>query len=255
MIAASVVEQAVVLARRGFQVLPVQESKVPATKHGFKDATSDPEEAADLVRRCRAPLIAVVTGAASGVDLLDLDARHGATAWWLANRHRIPPTRTHRSRSGGLHLFFRHSPGVRNTASRIAPGIDTRGTGGFAIWWPAAGFPVLSDAPLAEWPDWLLEALKPPPVPRDAAPLRVPDDRVLAGLVRCVVGATEGQRNRVAFWAGCRAGEAVRSGFISEAYAVALVTEAAQRAGLPEVEARRTALSGVAAGREGAANG
>jgi hypothetical protein len=254
MIAPTVADLAADLARTGHAVFPVRTDKTPATPHGFKDAVANPEAARDLFRRCPAPLIGVATGETSGFDLLDLDARHGATAWWLENRHRIPATRTHRSRSGSLHLLFQHSPGVRNSESRIGPGVDTRGDGGFAIWWPAAGLPVLSDVPLAPWPAWLLEALQSRPLPRDPGPLRVPDDRALAGLVRIVATASDGQRNRLTYWAACRAGEGVATGILSEATAIALIAEAGKRAGLPPLEALRTAQSGVAAGRGGAAH-
>jgi hypothetical protein len=80
-------------------------------------------------------------------------------------RNQLPDTRTHRTRSGGLHLFFRHAPGLRNSASRLAPGCDVRADGGYVIWWPAAGLPVLSAAPAALWPDQLLRQLQAAPQP------------------------------------------------------------------------------------------
>src|SRR5271168_3008733 len=87
-----------------------------------------------LWRRYPAPLVGVSTGEPSGIDALDLDAKHPEAAqWWTANRHRLPTTRT---RSGGLHLIFRHQPGVRCWIGRPVPGVDGRGDGGFAIWWP-----------------------------------------------------------------------------------------------------------------------
>jgi hypothetical protein len=95
----------------------------------------------------------VSTGFVSGVDVLDIDAKHiEARQWWGTHRDRIPATRVHRTRSGGLHLLFRHAPYVGCSVGRIALGIDVRGDGGYAIWWPTAGFPVLQDAPLATWP-------------------------------------------------------------------------------------------------------
>ena len=33
----------------------------------------------------------------------------------------------------GFHYYFLWRPGVRNSASRIAPGIDTRGAGGYVV--------------------------------------------------------------------------------------------------------------------------
>src|SRR5262249_43505748 len=109
-------------------------------------------------------LIGVATGEVSGVDVFDIDREHPEAAeWWKGNRHRVPRTRVHRTKSGGLHLVFRHAPGLRCWAARPVVGIDGRGDGGYAIWWPAAGLPVLRDEQPTPWPAWLLDAVKPAP--------------------------------------------------------------------------------------------
>ena len=102
----------------------------------------------------RWPLVGVPTGAANGFDALDIDL--GALGWRDQNRNRFPMTQVHTTRSGGWHYLFRHSEGLRNSAGRIAPGVDVRADGGFVIWWPAAGL-LCEAAELAEWPEWLLE--------------------------------------------------------------------------------------------------
>ena len=65
----------------------------------------------------------------------------------------VTPTRPHRTRSGGLHLIFGHYDGLKCSAGKIARGVDVRADGGYILWWPAAGLPMLSDAPIAPWPD------------------------------------------------------------------------------------------------------
>jgi hypothetical protein len=50
------------------------------------------------------------------------------------NRKRLPETRTHRTRSGGLQLLFRCTPRLRCTARRIAPGVYKRCDGGHLNW-------------------------------------------------------------------------------------------------------------------------
>jgi hypothetical protein len=164
----------------------------------------------------------------------------------------LPSTRVHRSRSGGLHLLFQYQAEVRCSAGRIAAGVDVRATGGYIIWWPAAGFPVLSDAPCAPWPEWVRILLRPSRQAVARGKVVVPDDVMLTSLVRLVAAARPGERNNLTFWAACRAGEMAASGMLRAEIAAAVIAEAATRAGLPFTEAERTAWSGVrATGRIG----
>jgi hypothetical protein len=138
---------------------------------------------------------------------------------------------------------------LRSTVSKIAPGVDTRGDGGYVVCWPAAGLPVLDDTPPAPWPAWLLNELRSVPSIAAREPtVVIADDRALARLICSVARAREGQRNRLAFWAACRAGEMARSGLIGFATAEAVIAAAAMRAGLSRREAERIARSGVHAG-------
>ena len=244
-----IIPAALKLAARGYPVFPcVTETKAPATPKGFKDASTDVETIKQLWRNHPGGLIGVPTGQVVGLDVLDLDCKHQtARDWWRQHRHRIPRTRVHRTRSGGVHLFLQHNDFIRCTAGKIRLGVDTRADGGYIIWWPSAGLPVLSDAPPAPWPDWLLEEFR--PKPRASSP---PGSAIvsrgtgwLRGLVRIVVRAAEGQRNSVLFWAACRGGEAVRDGRAAEDFVVDVLSEAAGRAGLSQSEARRTIQSGM----------
>jgi hypothetical protein len=187
-----------------------------------------------------------------GLDVLDLDfGRHQeARNWWRENRQRVPRTRVHRTLSGGLHLLFQHDDLVHCTAGKIRLGVDTRGNGGYIIWWPAADQPVLSAAPPAPWPDWLLAEFRPKlkPQPRSRSVVRAPNNHLLAKLVQMVAGAREGERNSLTFWCACRAGEMVAAGVLSATTAIAVIAEAATRSGLPRTEAERTARSGVVTG-------
>jgi hypothetical protein len=242
---AKALDGALILASEGRHCFPCARTKRPTSPHGFLDASSDLVELRKLWTRHPGPLVGIRTGKISGVDLLDLDRKHRQAAeWWKAHRDILPATRVHRTRSGGLHLFFQHAPGMRCSAAKIMPGVDVRGDGGYVIWWPIAGLPVLRDAPLAPWPEWLrAQLLSPlrPVVPR----ITVPDGLVLAGLIRLVAGAPDGERNNLAYWAACRAGEMVASGLLGADIAAAVIAEAATRAGLPRAEAERTAWSGI----------
>jgi hypothetical protein len=157
---------ALALAGWGIPSFPADLNKRPLAARGFKDASAKQAVVRDLWRRRPGLLVGAATGEPSGIDVLDLDRQHGAAAWWTANRHRIPTTRAHRTRSGGLHLLFRHHPGLKCSTAKVGPGVDIKAEGGCIIWWPAAGLPVMADvsvADLAEWPQWLLDAAMPPP--------------------------------------------------------------------------------------------
>jgi hypothetical protein len=101
-------------------------------------------------------LVGVPTGEVNGFDVLDVDV--AGLSWRDQNRDRFPLTQIHTTRSGGWHFLFRHRAGLRNSASKIAPGVDVRADGGFVIWWAREGLPFTAHE-LAEWPEWLLEAI------------------------------------------------------------------------------------------------
>jgi hypothetical protein len=193
-------------------------------------------------------LIGVPTGEASGLAVLDVDRKNGGAEWYEANKSPLGETHIHRTGSGGLHLVYQHKAGLKCSASKIAPGIDVRASGGYVIWWPAEGLEV-RDAPLAEWPDWLFAE------PRKRAPrVRVDArdpfaaaglDLTLRGIINRVENAVEGERNGVTFWAACRAAELVAKypGLLEDGWARDAIACAAQSAGLPAFEAERTIQS------------
>jgi hypothetical protein len=201
----------------GYAVFPVRligDKKIPARPerdggHGFEDATTDPEQIAWLWRNWPGELIGVRTGAASGVSVLDVDQKHPeAVAWWMDTHPLLLPTRTYRTRSGGLHLWMRHRDGVKNSQGRICRGVDTRGEGGFAVFWFAYGLECLDHTPPQPWPAWLLAELTPrpaPPRPANARPFN--PGRAIDGIIRRLGTAREGERNGVLFWAACRLDE------------------------------------------------
>jgi hypothetical protein len=213
--------------------------------HGFKDATRDSNTLQELWRCCPGELIGVATGEISALDVLDIDPRQGGDRWFVEHQHRFPTTRVHRTRSGGVHLLFAHEHGLRCSAGRIAPGIDVRATGGYVIWWPAAGLAVLSENSVAKWPEWLRVQLLSRRRPMTKQRITVPDRYALMRLVQLIANARKGERNNLTYWAACRAGEMVASGLLAADAAVAVIAEAAVRAGLPRAEAERTAWSGI----------
>jgi hypothetical protein len=237
------------LARNcGYCVFPVLETKRPATPHGFQDASNDPVVIADLWRRYPAPLIGIATGKISNIDVLDIDfIKHPiALRWWIAASKRVPPTRIYRTRSGGMHVYFQHGPGISNTQSKVAHGVDSRGDGGYAIAWFAAGFECLDHTAPAPWPDWLRDCLlwQPPKIERRpyvTSPAHA--DKAIEGVLRAVSGAREGERNRILFWGACRLKERVEAGQIARNEATTLLVNSARAIGLQDIEAQRTVAS------------
>jgi hypothetical protein len=142
------------LATRPLPVFPLAWDKRPATPHGWKDASSDPARLKEMMDEvASAPLLGVPTGEASGLDVLDVDPQ--GLGWLVENEPRMPLTRRHETRRG-VHILFQHQPGLSCSASKIAPGVDVRSTGGYIVWWPAEGYTVLNADVIAPWPEWLL---------------------------------------------------------------------------------------------------
>jgi hypothetical protein len=209
MTSAQLLSIALQIAARGQPVFPCTENKRPAIAeadggHGRLDAVIDAHAVYQLFGRApHARLVGVPTGERSGFDVLDTDPRHGGHLWEAAHSGQLPRTRMHRTRGGGYHRLFRHVHGVRNRSGCPVPGVDVRGEGGYIIMPPSRGYSVAEDAPIAEWPPWLLEVVRRPPPPPPsiiADPGRITDarlDGLLRSLLARVSAAPEGQKHDV----------------------------------------------------------
>jgi hypothetical protein len=152
--------------------------KRPVTQHGFHDATHDAVEIQRQFASPGAAMIGVPTGEVSGFFCLDLDVKNGGGGleWLAANQHRLPDTRRHKTRSGGVHLLFAMPQGriIRNSAGRIAAGVDVRGNGGYIIAPPSPGYLVDEAMAPAPAPAWLLDLIDPPKAPEAPRPAPAP---------------------------------------------------------------------------------
>ncbi|MBZ3907693.1 bifunctional DNA primase/polymerase [Streptomyces griseiscabiei] len=268
-------------AERGLAVIPLSRAKLPALRsphrddptpppchgecgrfgHGVYDASTDPHRVRELF--AAAPW-ATGYGIACGVHPhhligVDLDTKSGtdssAALRELALRHlfTIPETVVVLTPSGGRHLWLTGPPDVvvPNSASRLAPGIDIRGAGGYlvgpgsrtdhGVYGTAPGTAHLPPAPC---PPTLLHLLLPPPRTGAASGTTgggPPDNHGPShghGLIHFVLTAQAGQRNTRLFWAACRAYENGLGPDLTDA-----LLEAAVRTGLTEREARSTIAS------------
>jgi hypothetical protein len=235
---------------------PCLPDKRPACPHGFKDATRDPEQLKQLWQRYPGTLVGVPTGEPTGLFVLDIDsAKHPEADEWL-ERHApyLPETRMHRTQSGGLHLLFQHRAGLKNSTSKLAIGVDTRGEGGYVIWWPLHLSPLVDHRllPLAPIPEWMVEALKPPeriipfPTPRPPSGNVHGAMARVEGIVATVALAHQGVRNSITFWGACKIRDMIadRELDITDGqHAVEALAEAASRTGLSSWEIQRTIFS------------
>jgi Bifunctional DNA primase/polymerase, N-terminal/Primase C terminal 1 (PriCT-1) len=147
-------------------------AKHPRTRHGFRDATTDPETITAWWTRWPSANLAMPTGAASGRDVLDVDVQHGGagTLQQLEREHgKLPPTAEVLTPSGGRHYQFAHQGRtLKSTAGSLGAGLDSRGEGGFALVPPSVGangraykwMRAPEKAELAAPPDWLFEVLE-----------------------------------------------------------------------------------------------
>ena len=198
----NMIEHAVIRANLGSRVFPCKplrfgdDAKKPYTKNGFHDATTDLKQietwwktmagCADWNSDRRAFLV-----------VIDIDLEHAEAQEWYS-RANLPVTRTHMTPSGGRHLLFKPRDDFKCSGSKVWRGIDTRGRGGYVIWWPALGLDVLHRGALAEVPEWFMRKLNPPVSVRASRPVKA--SKNIEGLIGTLLRAREGERNHVAFW-------------------------------------------------------
>lgn len=272
---------ALALAARGWLVFPCAPGgKRPALHRNWQDlATTDPGQV--LAWWERAPYNIGIACGPSGLVVIDLDvspapcpgpargavpALSGAGALAaLCQRHGQPrplPTYAVGTPSGGAHLYYAAPAGpVRNSAGRLGPRIDVRAAGGYVIGCGSRirGRPYLvrDQRPPAPLPSWIAALLSADPVAGPAGPKPpVPGGTrgaayAMAALreeTRRVAAARPGTRNDALNRAAFSLGQLVAAGRLPRPAVTAALASAAQRAGLPAGETRRTIRSGLTAG-------
>jgi Bifunctional DNA primase/polymerase, N-terminal len=242
--------RALAYAAHGWPVFPCQPGgKEPATRHGFLDATTDPDQIAWWWRRQWDANVAIATGD-PGPDVLDVDQHGPAGSGFAALNKLIRAGLTDGASAivatpgGGVHLYYAGSGQRCGKLPRHH--LDFRAQGGYVVAPPSqvGGRPyrVVRHQAAAGGLDWgtVTGLLDPQPrSPRLITPTASGD---LAHLAAWVGRQHEGNRNDGLFWAACRAAEA------GDEAALAELAAAARSAGLDGREitatirsARRTA--------------
>jgi len=158
--------------RLGWPVLPLR-GKLPRTKNGSKDATRNEAQAEAWWAEWPDANIGVATG--HRFFVLDVDLKDGGedSFDYLRSQHgALPDTIQQITGTGGKHLLFAPPDfPVRNSAGKLAPGIDIRGAGGYIVVAPSVhsdtgrryfwdGLALLEEQKLLQAPAWLLAWLK-----------------------------------------------------------------------------------------------
>jgi hypothetical protein len=162
--------------RVGWRIFPVH-GKIPRIKDWPNAASDDPAQITEWWTRWPEACIGLVTGSASGVYVVDVDQRHDGAARWqaLEQRHGDVLTMVARTGGGGWHLFFRMPPFELRNSSRLGPGIDTRGDGGYVVLAPSTH----ESGRRYEWtqwrrpqhlPAWIADAVREPGATSDSGP-------------------------------------------------------------------------------------
>ena len=214
------------LASAGVPVFPcVPGEKRPLTKRGFHDATTDLDQVSTWWDRWPSANLAIPTGPASGIEVVDIDIRStgsGFPAFQRARREGLVHgwAALVRTPSGGLHHYFPVGTS-REQPSWQAPQahIDFRGTGGYILAPPSqvrrpdghlspyelqsTGLvePSLVDA------SRLRNYLDPRPALTYRDQMTPRRDLDVQRLGQWVATLGKGERNRGLFWAACRLAE------------------------------------------------
>jgi len=155
-------ESALEYLRRGWSVIPLRpRDKRPLLAwQRYQDMRASAEEVSSWWHRQPEANVGVLTGAVSGLVVLDLDGEAGRAS--VAGMQ-IPATPIVHT-GHGWHYYFAHPGGHVENAVGLLPGVDVRGDGGYVVAPPSihqsgARYEWLiapSEVPLAETPDWIV---------------------------------------------------------------------------------------------------
>ena len=284
-------DAAVAAAQRGWAVFPcLPRDKRPAVDRWEERACADPERVTRYWPSDRHN--AGVACGPSGLVVIDLDTHGTLPEDWrmpgIANGCDVlaqlcewagqswPCTYSVRTPLDGWHLVFEAVDGqqIRNSAGKVGPLIDVRGSGGYVLAAgsvlderaypkdPAAGavvnggkaYEVIDGSDPAPLPPWLAALAGPP---QRSESHRAAGTHVggtagtrLGGLIAIVRAGKPGDRNGPLYWASCRAAEMVAAGQVDRGAAEDALVAAALEAGLRggEREARLTFASAMRGG-------
>jgi hypothetical protein len=235
--------QALAYARHGWPVFPcLPGQKIPATRHGYRDATTDEQQIKDWFGRGFRWNPAIATGT-PGPDVLDID-QHGpagngyASFTKLRRAGLIDGAAAYvRTPAGGMHAYFTGSS--QHNGRLPSHHLDFRSTGGYIVAPPSQvdskPYSVITRPGGCGSLNWnaVTRLLEPQqqPHPLQLRPARSLD---LTHLARWLASQPEGNRNAGLFWAANRALDT------DQAVDLSPLAVAARQADLGDTEIART---------------
>lgn len=122
---------------RDWRVFPADpNTKKPYISSWSENAKKDPEEIKVLFAKFPECMMAVPCGPVNKITVIDIDKKNGidGTKELKKLNLEIPETGVVKTPSGGFHLYYNSgSLKIPNSASKLAPGVDIRGHGGYVI--------------------------------------------------------------------------------------------------------------------------
>lgn len=98
----------------------------------YQDRLPTDEEIRTWWRRWPDANVAILTGAISGIVVVDIDPRHGGDES-IRDIPNLTDTLTAKTGGGGEHLYWQHPGHPVPNAAGVRPGIDVRGDGGYVL--------------------------------------------------------------------------------------------------------------------------
>jgi hypothetical protein len=208
------------------------------TCHGFYAATTSPARLAAMLRAVPGGVLAIRTGTAAGLAVVDIDPRNGGQV----DRALMTPTAAVATGGGGWHLYYRHPGGPLLPAVPGRPGVDVKADGGYVVAPPSVhpgtgrAYRWAGERPVTEMPPALRAALAPAAADRPAPLTASPETRraggisspaaLLAAHLAAVRDAPEGKRRHTLYGAARGIARMVTAGAITEHDARAVLTAA-----------------------------
>jgi hypothetical protein len=259
----SFLKAALEYAERGWLVFPCQHhAKRPVYLGSWKLATTNPATVRRIFGGSIEHNIAVRTGLASGIWVLDIDDRHDGfvTLAELEHRHgRLPATRRCKT-ANGVHFYWRTEIPIESGTGRIGSGLDTQGESRYIIAPPSVHpngviYTWENDEPLAAAPDWLVKLTRKAPPPPIKLPPRAcqgaPGAYGAAALrreINALEGAPRGTRNCALNRASFSLHQLVAGGELDSPSALHGLLGAAERNGLLADDGPRQVMATIQSG-------